>query len=155
MAGLAPSASVPLGQGRQLVKCEAHCASERTTWRRARPAMGSYGSQTGGRSSGSNSIRGSWQKAAWHWPRSSDVIFRLELVSDGATVAETVRSIGGPSRELVVVPVAALVQAAGAGSPSVPAVKVKAAEGAAAKESPVSELPPPQPLPNPSNRLRG
>jgi hypothetical protein len=81
-----------------------------------------------------------------YWPRSSDVTFRLELVSDGATVAETVRSIGGPSKELVDLPVAAPAQAAGAGSRSVRAAS--AAEAAAVKESPVSEVSPPQPLPD-------
>ncbi len=85
-----------------------------------------------------------------YWPRSSDVTFRLELVSQDATVAETVRAIGAPSKEPVVVPVAAAIQAADAGPPSVAAVKFKAAEGAAVKESPVSELPPTQALPNPT-----
>jgi len=32
-----------------------------------------------------------------YWPRNSDVNFRLELVSPGANVTESVRAIGGPN----------------------------------------------------------
>src|ERR1019366_1868977 len=39
-----------------------------------------------------------------YWPRNSDVNFRLQLLSPGANVTESVRAIGGPSRALVVVP---------------------------------------------------
>lgn len=66
-----------------------------------------------------------------YWPRNSDVNFRLELLSPGANVTESVRAIGGPSRALVVVPAPTAVAVE---SPTAPAVQAPAV--AAVKASP-------------------
>jgi hypothetical protein len=66
-----------------------------------------------------------------YWPRNNDVNFRLELLSPGANVTESVRAIGGPSRALVVIPTPAAIAVE---SPPVPAVQAPAV--AAVKTSP-------------------
>lgn len=58
-----------------------------------------------------------------YWPRNSDVNFRLELLSPGANVTESVRAIGAPSKALVAVPAPAAVAVE---SPTVPAVTARA-----------------------------
>jgi hypothetical protein len=73
-----------------------------------------------------------------YWPRNSDVDFRLELLSPGATVAESVRAIGGPS----VAPVAVPPSAAVIESPTVPAVKESAVGAFQASRASVSPKPP-------------
>ncbi len=75
-----------------------------------------------------------------YWPKNSDVTFRLELLSAaaGVSVTESVRSIGGPSKALQIVP-----------SPATAAVK--------AAPAPAAEVPrasPPVPKPShETNRL--
>ena len=65
-----------------------------------------------------------------YWPKNSDVTFRLVLQSaSGATVTESVRSIGGPSKALQVVPAPA-------------ATAVKAAPASAVKSPRASVRPP-------------
>jgi hypothetical protein len=74
-----------------------------------------------------------------YWPRSSDVNFRLELLSPDANITESVRAIGGPSKGLVAVPAPA---PGAVESPTVPAVKAPAV--AAVEASPAS-VPSPKP----------
>jgi hypothetical protein len=67
-----------------------------------------------------------------YWPRNSDVNFRLELLSSGGEVTESVRAIGVPSKAPVVVPAPATVVVE---PPAVPAFK---APLAGAEASPAS-----------------
>ena len=57
-----------------------------------------------------------------YWPKNSDVTFRLVLLSpSGASVTESVRSIGGPSKALQIVPAPAAVVVKAAPAPAVKA----------------------------------
>src|SRR5260370_36688901 len=64
-----------------------------------------------------------------YWPKNSDVTFRLVLPSTaGASVTESVRSIGGPSKPLQIVPApaAGAVKAAPAPAVNAPLASVRA-----------------------------
>ena len=63
------------------------------------------------------------QGSVTYWPRNSDVNFRLELLSPGANVTESVRAIGGPFRALVAVPAPTAVAVE---SPTAPAIQAPA-----------------------------
>ena len=68
-----------------------------------------------------------------YWPRTSDVTFRLELRSGGASVTESVRAIGGPSGGLAAIPAPAAIAVEPPAAPAVQAPVV-----VAVGETPVS-----------------
>jgi len=77
-----------------------------------------------------------------YWPRTSDVNFRLELLSPGAGVAESVRAIGGPSTAQLIVR-----------APAEVAVEPRPVPAAKAPATPGVEAPPAfMPSPKPSRR---